>query len=183
MLIPGSLLKARPKNIDLSDGSIFHAEEEGLIDCTLSGQTGLFKKTLKRVLHAPQMHVHLLSVSSMQENGCSIKFRNNACEVARDTGGACVLNVPQVGRSLKVVSKESSTAFAAIDLLNNAHQRWHECLGHPSSSSLDALRQCSFLQVKMLGKSRDEQLNSCTACAEGKMPRSKFPERDKEIKA
>lgn len=118
------------------------------------------------------MHVNLISVSCIQENGYFVCFRNNCMEIIREEDGACALKAPRIGRSYKVKMMLKRTAYTASENKSNTKMTWHNRLGHPGNAVIDELIRRDLM--KNVAESPTDSKRSCNACLEGKMTRRHF---------
>lgn len=171
LLEEGSLHNCQERKIELADGSIVTAAKEGSVRGIFKTSLGEYKILLKKVLYVPKMKVNLISVSVIQENGFSVVFRNDKCEVIRNSDNACTLGVPRIGRNYKAEFFPVENAFSASEDKVLPRSLWHNRLGHVSQKSIDLLSKGNCIK---LSKAKGMIVTNCHTCLESKVPRRSF---------
>lgn len=173
LFINNSMRKISVRRIELADGSMVEADTTGTISGVFITDYGEYSVTLLDVLLVPKMKVNLISVSAIQDKSYYVTFRNNVCEIVRETDGDKALIASKQGRSYKVEFRSTSIAYVGNEVKPAPRNIWHARLGHPSSKFVDELVKGNLLSVP-----KDDitasTVDDCTACAEGKMTRRHF---------
>lgn len=171
LFMDGTLHDTHELQIELADGSTIGASKKGTVKGIFTTSTGDYNVMLLDVLIVPKMDISLISAIAIQENGYSIIFKNNSCEIIRDADGACALRTGRIGRSYKVEMIKNSTAFTTHVDIPATKNTWHNRLGHLGQKVVDALMLCELIKVP---KTPTDDKHDCTACMEGKMTRRHF---------
>ncbi|KAK2985063.1 hypothetical protein RJ640_022941 [Escallonia rubra] len=127
-------------------------------------------RTLTDVRHVPELRKNLISLGTLDSNGCSYRA---AGRVMRIMKGALVMMKGLKQNSLYLSKRSTVTGAAATasssDIDSNTTKLWHMCLGHMSERGMDVLSKQGLLGSKKIGK-----LDFCEHCVFGKQCRVKF---------
>jgi hypothetical protein len=141
----------KPIKVVLGDNSAIIATSVGHIFVRMHNGSRWFPAILQDILHVPDLHGNLLSVSHFNHHGNEIHFTNQRCELLdKSRTITCVSHLQGSLYQMDIkVTKGETTHLAHIDVfpsegselpipepdtyMNVAHANlttWHRCLGH-----------------------------------------------------
>jgi len=111
------------------------------------------------VRHIPDMTHFLVSLGTLETNGCRIVMENGVLKV---TKGAMVMMKGLRQGSLYILQGATVTGVAAVGTENDT-RLWHMRLGHMSEKGMTILEKKGYLGNASMGK-----LDFCNHCVFGK---------------
>ncbi|KAK2990880.1 hypothetical protein RJ640_007601 [Escallonia rubra] len=127
-------------------------------------------RTLTNVRHVPELRKTLISLGTLDSNGCSYRATGGVISIMK---GALVVMKGLKPNSLYLLQGSTVTGAAAAasssDIDSDTIKLWHMRLGHMSERGMDVLSKQSLLGSKKIGK-----LDFCEHCVFGKHCRIKF---------
>ncbi|KAK3038019.1 hypothetical protein RJ639_029970 [Escallonia herrerae] len=128
-------------------------------------------RTLTDVRHVPELRKFLISLGTLDSNGCSYRAAGGVMRIMK---GALVVLKRLTQNSLYLLQGSTVTGAAATiasssDIDNDTTKLWHMRLGHMSERGMDVLSKQS-----LLGSKKIKKLDFCELCVFGKQCRVKF---------
>src|SRR5688572_13417400 len=126
-------------------------------------------RTLKEVRHIPNMTRNLISLGTLEANGCRYKGEDGVLKVCR---GSMVLMKGIRKGSLYILLGSTVTGSAAAVLNldeSDSTKLWHMRLGHMGEKRMSMLSKKGYLEGAKIGK-----LEFCDHCVYGKQKRVSF---------
>ncbi|KAK3010795.1 hypothetical protein RJ639_011899 [Escallonia herrerae] len=127
-------------------------------------------RTLTDVRHVPELRKNLISLGTLDSNGCSYRAAGGVMRVMK---GALVIMKGLKQNSLYLLQgstvTEAAAAASSSDIDSDTTKLWHMRLGHMSERGIDVLGKQGLLGSKKIGK-----LDFCEHCVFGKQCRVKF---------
>ncbi|KAK2976634.1 hypothetical protein RJ640_024168 [Escallonia rubra] len=127
-------------------------------------------RTLTDVRHVPELRKNLISLGTLDSNGCSYRAAGGVMRIMK---GALVVMKGLKQNSLYLLQGSTVTGTAAAtsssDIDSDTTKLWHIRLGHMSERGMDVLSKQG-----LLGSKKIEKLNFCEHCVFGKQCRVKF---------
>ena len=153
--------------VRMGNGEMVKSEGKG----TITIQTKKGAKHIKDVLYVPNLDQNLLSVPQMMQNGYSIHFEGDTCDIYDPEGNniACIKMLQKcfpIQWQYKIQEKSMQAKTNELTWL------WHKRFGHSNLQSL------KFLSSKNMVKGLpliSETIGVCEGCQFGKMSRKSFP--------
>ncbi|XXG43978.1 hypothetical protein AAC387_Pa01g3888 [Persea americana] len=126
-------------------------------------------RTLSNVRHTPELKKNLISLGTLDSNGCTYKAGGGVMRISKD---ALVVMKRLKQNGLYFLQGSTITGAAAVsssDSDSEITKLWHMRLGHMSERGMDELTKQGLLCGKKTGK-----LDFCQHCIFGKQYRVKF---------
>ncbi|KAK2972776.1 hypothetical protein RJ640_027871 [Escallonia rubra] len=127
-------------------------------------------RTLTDVRHVPELRKILISLGTLDSNGCSYRAAGGVMRIMK---GALVVMKGLKQNSLYLLQGSTVTGTAAttlsFDIDSDTTKLWHMRLGHMSERGMDVLSKQGLLGSKKIGK-----LDFCEHCVFRKQCRVKF---------
>ncbi|KAK3011603.1 hypothetical protein RJ639_011010 [Escallonia herrerae] len=119
--------------------------------------------TLTDVRHIPELRKILISLGTLDSNGCSYRAAGGVMRIMK---GALVVMKGLKQNSLYLLQRSTVTgvvAASSFDIDSDTTKLWHMRLGHMSERGMDVLSKQGLLGSKEIGK-----LDFCEHCGFGK---------------
>ena len=129
------------------------------------------KISLKEVLYLPELEKNLLSVHAMVKHGATVCFKENKCEISRNSKILAVGEIQGKLYTLKIVEEHVKIANHQPE---TDRYLWHCRLGHLGMNNMDKLIDENMVNG-MDGVNNKKENQFCEACAKGKQHRSPYP--------
>ncbi|KAK3040718.1 hypothetical protein RJ639_028008 [Escallonia herrerae] len=133
-------------------------------------------KTLTDVRHVPELRKNLISLGTLDSNGCSYRATGGVMRIMK---GALVVMKGLKQNSLYLLQGSTVTGAAATasssDIDSDTTKLWHMHLGHMSERGMDVLSKQGLLGSKKIGK-----LDFCEHCVSGKQCRKELIDAGKD---
>lgn len=141
----------------------------GIGNMKLSFNIGLKISTivLKNVLHCPNLHTTLISVSKIDEAGYSVNFANNECHIYNSQGSLIGFAPKKDG--LYQICSTSNSAYLTTDKLMSLYEAYL-CLGHVNYAYIKHLLKDPSIQGIKLNPNKMDELE-CNTCMKAKAKR------------
>ncbi|KAK3029672.1 hypothetical protein RJ639_039164 [Escallonia herrerae] len=127
-------------------------------------------RTLIDVRHIPELRKNLISLGTLDSNGCSSRAAGGVMRIMK---GALVVMKGLKQNNLYLLQGSTVTGAAATtsssDIDSDTTKLWHVLLRHMSDRDMDVLSKQDLLGSKKIGK-----LDFCEHCVFGKQCRVKF---------
>lgn len=152
-----------PLCVSVGDGRELEAKGRGSVhmDVIVDGNSRVC--SLRDVLYVPGLQYNLISIYKAGKAGIESRFDENGCDMSKDGN---VLAQGVCKGSLYLLTVEEERANVTMDT-------WHQRYGHLNHQSLTALKNKNM--VTGLNLDKTSKPSFCSACAEGKSSRTKFP--------
>jgi hypothetical protein len=118
-------------------------------------KVGDIAPTFKNVFVSPKLSTSLISVGQLMDDNCDVHFSRNGCLVQDQVSGKVIAKGPKVGRLFPLYFSIPRCLSSACTTVQNKHEVWHKCLGHPNSIVLSRLLSSGLLGNKTKFSSRD----------------------------
>ncbi|XP_056692062.1 uncharacterized protein [Spinacia oleracea] len=125
--------------VRMRDGSITEAKGKG----TIAVQTKKGARYIKNVLFVPNLASNLLSVPKMMQNGYSINFEGNSCNIY-DQQGKEIAQVQIQNKSFPLLWKNPKEEVNRME--HDDSRLWHKRLGHYNFHALELLHRKNMLR-------------------------------------
>ncbi|KAK3001855.1 hypothetical protein RJ639_020260 [Escallonia herrerae] len=133
-------------------------------------------RTLTDVRHVPELRKNLISLGTLDSNGCSYRAVGGVMRIMK---GALVVMKGLKQNSLYLLHGSTiigtAAAASSSDIDSDTTKLWHMRLGHMSERGMDVLSKQSLLGSKKIGK-----LNFCQHCVFGKQCRKELIDAGKD---
>ncbi|KAK2968054.1 hypothetical protein RJ640_015236 [Escallonia rubra] len=123
-------------------------------------------RTLTDVRHVPELRKILISLGTLNSNGCSYRAAGGVMRIMKS---ALVVMKGLKQNSLYLLQGSTVTRVAAVASSSDTTKLWHMRLGHIRERGMDVLSKQSLLGSKETGK-----LDFCKHCVFGKQWMVKF---------
>ena len=175
------------QDITVADNSKISSNGVGNILMNFKNSEEIVPKTVKNVIHVPNLATNLLSVSKVTEKGYVVTFDKHGCKVY-DENLISFDVAPELTGTLKEGvytldhsghNQEQVRALAANRPISD-HELWHRRLGHLNRKGLKLLKG-GLVKGIVFGP---ECADPCVVCLEGKQTVTKFlslGEREQKI--
>jgi transposase InsO family protein len=186
-----------PVKVWLGDNSYILAIGEGSVDIELRVGNQKISGKIQKVLHVPDLHGNLLSVSYLTQHGLKVAFEvGSVCRIysiqnlligeAHLEGNIYILNADVVlpeqihltriesGMELELKALTAAERNSKADL-----NTWHRRLGHISVKSVLKMVQKGMVKGMEISKSKSTTNVLCEPCIQGKQSRAPIPKSTK----
>ena len=156
-----------------NDLTAYGSGEIKLINETPYGNTN--RITLKVVLYVPELKANLFSVKKATQNGCTVTFNKNNCEVSYNgeifLEGKMKNNLYEL--ELPVVEKRDQAY--TINKCNNRNciTLWHRRMGHKNIDSIRDMNSKHLAEGIEINNCKHEI--NCEACIKSKLQDTPYP--------
>lgn len=170
--------------VTIANNGKLYSSGKGDVPVTIKNQSGNCYKTIRNVMHIPDLSVNLLSVSETVKKGYIITFDSHGCKIYDDDDYIVKGKVQMTGSEiggiyrLDTVSNITNTTFrkpeiANVGVITASAQLWHRRLGHLNYDSLNQLKEDSAKGIKFTNDSTAVK-SPCIQCLKGKHSRQPF---------
>lgn len=125
--------------------------------------------TVKNVLCIPELSTNLLSLGTIQRNGCVAKFEGMGAFVFNNQNDL-ILKCKLLDNNIYLVAGKVNNAVCMLSTRNVDINIWHRRLGHMNGNDLIKMKNGVVSGICF----DKNALNSCVPCHEGKHTRSSF---------
>ena len=154
-------------HVELGDDAWYQAQGVGTVSFERKSVKPL---SVADVLYVPGLTKNLISVSTLEDKGYQVKFRDHRVYI-RPKGSNRSLNWVIGTRSAKVYILHFVPAKVLVNSNSSQGELWHRRMAHLHHGALKHLRQA----VIGVPQVQEEKHNHCKGCALGKNIRKTFP--------
>ena len=165
------------RKVFMGDNGIVEVLGKGsiLVETRVKGRARSIR--MHDVLHVPDLHSNLLSVSKLISRGLKVHFNSLGCVVRASNGE--MLAVASLESNLyqldtKVMHEAETSSLAHSEANSHPLELWHKRLGHLNANSVKSLQtMVSGMDVQAVPN--DVHSFACEGCVQGKQARRPFP--------
>ena len=154
----------KPCSVHLGDNRSILAYGKGTYHVKADVESHTQKISLQEVLHLPELEKNLLSVHAMVKCGATVTFKDNKCEISRNSKILAMGEIQGKLYTLKIVEEHVKVAKQQ---LNTDRYLWHCRLGHLGMNNVNKLIDENMVSG-MNGVSDAKENQFCEACTKGK---------------
>jgi hypothetical protein len=164
-----------------ADGNLLQAEGSGDLRVELPNGSKMMTVMLKNVLYAPTLHFTLILIGTLDDTGCTMTFRNGACEI-RSPGKnrQIIAKVPKQGNLYCLHALQPIVNAANATVMKISMSNLHRRMGHIAHQSIQNMIKDEAMTGMQLDKSEPE---FCEACTKAKIKRLPLPKKRSDARA
>ena len=153
--------------VRMGNGEMVKSEGKGIV--AVKTKKGTYQ--INDVLYVPNLDQNLLSVPQMMQNGYSIHFEGDTCDIY-DPKGNNIVRVKMQQKCFPIQWQYKAEEKSMQAKANELTWLWHKRYGHCNSKSLKLLSDKNMVKgIPLISETTDV----CDACQLGKMTRKPFP--------
>ena len=127
--------------------------------------------SFEEVLYLPELEKNLLSVHAMANHGATVTFKENRCEISRNSK---ILAMGEIEGKLYILKTVREHVNVAKEQPDTDRYLWHCRFGHLGMDNVNK-RIEGNMASRMDGVSNTSKNNFCEACAKGKQHHRAYP--------
>ena len=161
----------KPCVVNLGDSRSILAYGKGTYHVTAAVGDHTQNISLQEVLYLPELDKNLLSVNAMVRRGATVTFKDDKCEISRDSKILAMGEIQGKLYTLKIVKEHVNIAKQQPDA---DKYLWHCRFGHLGMNNVNKLIEGNMVNG-MDGVSDKSENQFCEACAKGKQHCCPYP--------
>lgn len=161
----------KPCTVNLGDNRSILAYGKGTYHVKAAVDDHTQKIALQEVLYLPELENNLLSVNAMVKRGATVTFKENRCEISRNSK---ILAEGEVQGKLYVLKIMKEHVNVAKQQPNADRYIWHCRFGHLGMNNVNKLIDEGMVSgMDSVSKTNEDRF--CEACTKGKQHRCPYP--------
>ena len=161
-----------PIRVNLADESHVFAEGSGNVNIQLFDGSNIITVLFEHVLYVPKLQKKLLSISSMTDQGASVKFEGNSCTLFINDKSFSFGH--KHGKLWRLNCVEAQCNYGCSS--EKSLKLWHLRLGHLNFNDVKMLGKGGMVNGLLLDTSEVVE-GVCEGCIVGKQTRYSFPKK------